>query len=782
MYPGRAPLAAFLLVATLSSPHAQAHKPATSPATAAGAKPPEPAPATAAQLAAIAHLLLADGALSEAKKYCDEAGTRDRTDRDAVRCVRAIAERERAMAEALQRAKVDAHLEEATARVQGVDDKALTPLTSARGSATTSHDFDRVATAIRELPRDATSRAAAFADRFTLAWVIDLFVAVALVLGGYGLLVLARLGRRRWRGLTWRHEWGNQRRGLQTQWRLAPIEDKAEIGINGLVLDALARMRKELESDVPIPTLLPLRPVKGEPYESDVWKDFRVKPPRTIGSIHANMAVTLDQNRFDIADAVAQLQLKVAGVEVGSIARFLRSIAQWFDLGVPTISGSMVKVDLTGGITEVTVRLTRCAYGLPSLTATASTQHTNPVEAARLAAERVAFKLLYLFAEPGCDGPTVDGLAARRQGLALLQRFVTTGEDAGAARKEALEKAVHNLRFARGTPIARGAIACELHLFEGIAEGLLGNSRAAIELFRTVQELADPKNQEELLFRLQAIYNHAVLEQRAATAQSPGALARATQLYERVCSEAAAVSPSRDAIAGAITTVRFLARFGRVTAAAQRAAAEGTLDKDEMKEWLRMAHDLLHEVKASSGDDERSVCDVIMLETHKAFATISLRYLVLFRPVCYPPPVRTELVPITAQAANGNALALIDDTAADEALIARVLASLEFIVQRQVPDVRLYNLVVLAQLAARNVTAARENAREAIRLGGTSERFFFAVALGALYDRNELAAKKAADAFAGVKQIRQFKLLTEQLADRAAGEPAPTVFDDLIAN
>jgi hypothetical protein len=782
-------------------------------------------PSATDQLTDLGRDLLAEGAVTEAQKHCQKAVDLDPTHRAAGRCLVAVAGRQAAEAETKKKAEaamgaatLNAMLAEAEARKRGAEEKAVAAMATARGAAKTPEDLNRITAELRKLHPSAIAQAVArgrqWVEPFGTVWIFDIIFALLFLLGVYSALRLARVVRRTHRAL----KTGGGL--LKTRWLYAPIEDKHGLGIDSLVLDAVERMKHDLAGPVEIPTLVPLRPTKGEPYQPEVWKDFRIHPPRKIRGIHHNLSIAFAQNRLDLAEAIGQLQLKVGGVELGSIAKLVRSLRQWLNEGVPTISGSASVAELPDGRKEVTVRLSRCAHRIPFAAVTASTEHQSATEAARLAAERAAYKLAYIFAMPACSHAQADGLAARRQGIALLQRYVACGEDAGEPRRLGLEKAVFNLRFARaalgsdpiGPAHSAEAVAsahddnlveCELLLFEGIGEALLGHAREAVELFRTVRDIVDADRPAQLIFRLQALYNHAVLEGRGALSDPPmiptrSAIARAMQLHEQVIADAdaalsqlaadharaevdvttgaedpeaqkqlAAAEKGASITLQAVRTMGLLSRLGYVSAAAQWSSAEwDAVELRDVQHWLKIAESLIAELDAAQGTTparpELSVMDIIKVETHRAFATIAARYLGKFRMVPLPSIVGPRQAPVQANDPAASVPLDSPDTAsADRGLIARMLASLAFLTSRQNPDVRLCKLLVAAHLQAHDTPTARRYALRAINMGGRDECFYFAAALDALASGNGPEARRISQGFTTDKKIPEFRAIHE---------------------
>jgi tetratricopeptide (TPR) repeat protein len=849
----RAAAAAWILIGCVVAPSLASAQ--AKPTAASAAKPGVSMRPTAEQIAAadkarhqaaVGLQLLEERAIEKARAYCEEALKTDPAQQSAVACLRQIAQLERENLPELYAAQEQALLAEIEARRRNVDDAIIQTLATARGNAKTAAELDGVARAFARARPTTGSR---LFDRVTASWVFDVAFGLLVIPVAYVALVLARRVRRLWR--TWKIQIGHvtvggKRRQLfapvrlaSTRWLFTPLDDQTQLGINALVLDAIHRMRRDLEAPLNFPTLVPLRPTRGERYEPEVWKDFRVDPPRQIRELEQGLKIELQQNDIDLAAAIGKLQIKLGtGVDFAGIAAFLGNVSKWFDVGLPTIGGAAF-VSKTDSKSDVTVQLTRCADTSGFAGVIASTEHESAAEAARLASERAAYKLLYLFAKPTCSQARVDGLAARRQGISLLQRHIGSGDDSGSERRLGLEKAVFNLRFARAALAEDKKVACELHLFDGIAEALLGNTDSAIELFRTVRDIADLKDPEEVLFRLQALYNNAVVEHRpdlalrarkaddaAAVTNAPvkptrDGLGRAIQIYERLLRDHEACRPAlASALEAAVEretadqvttrkflqpldedaprpltsaevqraknaadTVAFLGRVGLLVASAQWAALTGDLLEEPMlTRWLKDAEELIADKEGLfSGVEQReqSVIDVVLVETHRAYISLALIYIKRFRSdvVKWPPVPKADLVPVTAT--DPDAASPLDSPMllpALRGLIARVMRSLDALMARQSPDLPLYKCLVLTYLAGGDVLKAERFALQAINVGGTDQVFFYAAAIGVIYRDIPEAAITHLQKYEGAEpKTAAFTALEKYFEQRAKGVAPPPV-------
>jgi hypothetical protein len=738
-------------------------------AAAAAPSSAQPSKATPAQLARWSAGLLAAGNVAEARKYCDAALTADPS---LVGCLDDLIAYESAKAGA--RRRVVAAENEARQRV-GAGDEALKALSAEGIKDRPAAELDAIAAAMGKLQPSWRDPRGELFRRAVAGWAFDLVFVAAFLLVIWAALAIARRVRRLARSRA-RWQWLPGR----TRWVLRPLSDDTSLGVTGLLADALFRVKTALQGRMDVPTLLTLRPIAGHPDEPEVWRDFAIAPPLQIREIEQDVALRFDHHDVELADAFDNLQVKVGGFDISALAKFAKSVRGWFDVGVPTLSGGVVVTAASGGNpASVLIRVTRLGDGYLPASLLSSTEHVSAADAAFLAAERAAYKLMYLIARPDCSSIDVDGLAARRQALTLLQRWVTAG--GGEERRLALEKAVVNLRYARdvvhigtirnrrrfslGEPtpqerVDRVTRLCELYLYEAIAHALLyrdhqrvaaleasgagaavptpatehptppGHSHLeqALGLLREIEESADPAVPEQRLIRLQALYNHAVLEQRQSTPQS---LERALEMYRRVFVEAAAM-PSR--VRGR-DPMLLLARSGFVTAAAAYPCTEWwRLDPQRIQEWLTSADGLRRDLEAARVDGvgaDARIAASIRTDVLQAYAQ-----LVLF----YAQEVLDLRLPAVTHVPSRSPMGI---------LLEHARRSLKAVAASRPPDVRLYEQLACAALLAGDWVEARRYGEDGIRIGGAgSEILGYAAAAGAC-----VAGGPANDAEAGVYYV-----------------------------
>jgi len=343
--------------------------------------------------------------------------------------------------------------------------------------------------------------------------------------------------------LTARKLWQEWERGAwygsltnSTKWKMMPLKEVSEAAkepsgtATDAVLDAFARLGHELGKKLWQPKLLLLRPTPPANHEpaiidallSDSLCDVLLAPAaediRLQWQLHD---VELDQ-------ALQSLQLKTAaGIDIGSIARFLRSLFEWFQADAPSISG----VAETGTDKAASIHLFARGGRIRSVAVSATTTWAPGIDAIQLSAELAAFKFLFRMQYPAMTNQEIDGFSALRQGATQFAQYAGTvpGIEGGAsARTSSLANAASSFGFFRASiPLhfkacsseVQGAsldITDEIHqavlLAEGVAHSLVGrevNFMQAIDCFRQLQDW--PGSQATLPLRQQAAYNEAVV-------------------------------------------------------------------------------------------------------------------------------------------------------------------------------------------------------------------------------------------------------------------------------
>jgi hypothetical protein len=243
----------------------------------------------------------------------------------------------------------------------------------------------------------------------------------------------------------------------KTKWRLLPLKElpAAEV-TTGIatqeVLDALSRLGHELGRELWEPKLLLLRPTPPANYEPALISDFLStgRTPLVLVPAAGDLQVEWRLHEVQLDQAMQNLQFKLSsGVDIGSMARFLRSIVEWLNAGAPTISG----IAQTGSDSSVSIHLAATGGRVQAVAVSASTSAAPGVDPTHLSAERAALKFLFRMRYPCMTNDEIDGFSALRQGACQFAQFATvrgTGEEA-ETRKSILAKAALNFGVFRAS-------------------------------------------------------------------------------------------------------------------------------------------------------------------------------------------------------------------------------------------------------------------------------------------------------------------------------------------
>jgi hypothetical protein len=321
-------------------------------------------------------------------------------------------------------------------------------------------------------------------------WLRQALITVAIILVCAFLVCLIRLA---WNGVL-------RLRGKIT-WRLLPLKelsgstdgDKATDDF----LDALSRLGDELGRELAAPTLLLLRPTPPASFMPSLITSFLPSPAtpkltlfpgvQPLREVWRLQAVRLDE-------AAKDLQIKAAaGIDVGSLIRFLIAIGQWISSDSPTISGSVERITaaqvnppilvaapaapapvavaaaapavstpppipppvpalVSNPTPEADIHIAARGVGVKTVSITTSSEMHEGIDSIQLLAERTAFKFLLRIRYQEMTNDEVNGLAALRQGAILFLQFAGTNAGSGTsatARISSLRSAARNLGFFR---------------------------------------------------------------------------------------------------------------------------------------------------------------------------------------------------------------------------------------------------------------------------------------------------------------------------------------------
>jgi len=359
-------------------------------------------------------------------------------------------------------------------------------------------------------------------------WLWEFLITIA-VLATFWLFLLGT--RKLWREYQ-RGRWCGK---VPTKWSMIPLRElpatDAQTGIpTDATLDALSRLGHELKRELWQPRLLLLRPTPPADYEPAVITNFLSDQLRPVILAPAADDLRLEWQLHEVQldQAIQSLQIKTAaGIDIGSVARFMRSIFEWVNAGAPKIDGvAQVVADKSASI-----HLAAHGGPLKSIAVTASTDFAPGIDPIQLSAERAAVKFLLRMRYPCLTNDQIDGFSALRQGACQFAQYAGTVPSAGddaKTRTSSLAKAAFNFGFFRAsippscapespsedcpsitvTDDLRQAVL----LAEGVAHALVGEDEdrlGAIDCFRQLEDW--PGSSETELLRQQAKYNEATV-------------------------------------------------------------------------------------------------------------------------------------------------------------------------------------------------------------------------------------------------------------------------------
>lgn len=351
-------------------------------------------------------------------------------------------------------------------------EKALAAADKVMGAATNSNVLDRAAR-IEKAARPG--KLEQYAGKFG-SWLEDAVLAVLLLMALWGALRLIRY---------------MYARSHSAEWLVEDIQDSTNLGagvIAGASLLAAHRGR-----DLAQPVSAGLLKLQALPLPS------------------ATALLLKDAGDDAVGKSVANLQVRVGAVDVGTLVKFFQGLLQWFKSDLPRVSGSAFLIQTA--TPQVFVRLTGRGPDGNTRTVAAGVNVAAGTDAARAAAERAAFKMYYLIAMPKADETAANGADSLRDGLGCLQSYVD-GQDATKL-TQALDK------FQAVRTSLRDL--WDAYLYEGVTLDLLERHDDAILRFDYVE-----RNSKDPVLRRKAKYNRAVAHMRT---YRPEDLTKAYELF-----------------------------------------------------------------------------------------------------------------------------------------------------------------------------------------------------------------------------------------------------------
>ena len=569
----------------------------------------------ARSLASIGQTYLGLGRLEDAKTNCDAALKVDPANDSAKSCLRGVASM-----------LVDQDLNGADAkRLQGDN----------RGAIELAAKWTNGATALQEKrARDIIGQAKS--NRIYLWWIaltpdwlrqalltISVIVALALI------LICFRKLWREWRRADWYGPLTNT-----TRWSLLPLKELTgpATGVpTDHFLDALVHLPELVRLPLWKPRLLLLRPTPPADHEPAIIDAFisSLDPaPITLFPEPPDLGFNWREHDVQLDEAFQNLQLRTAsGFDLGTVARFLSSVAHWFNAGAPAISG--IAQTRAGGNTSIHVVAsggkTKC------VSVTASARNAPGFDATQFAAYRAAFKLVLRMRYSEMSNNEVEGFAALRQAVSLFAQYAGTARgvgDAAQARNSSLQQAARDFGLFRSSiPVhgttpnlapahSPGMITDEIRqaalLAEGVAHALVGDQEglnAAVVCFRQLQDW--PGCSETNPLRRQAVYNEAVVW-RLNGSSAGAAVLMLTQLIRDYSPDAKTPPPTaretgQDSTEANQDPILFAARLARLSAFAQYSPEDwSTLPQERIDLLINDANRLVGDLERLSDKFELS--------------------------------------------------------------------------------------------------------------------------------------------------------------------------------
>jgi hypothetical protein len=232
----------------------------------------------------------------------------------------------------------------------------------------------------------------------------------------------------------------------------------------------------------------------------------------------------------------------VGQVRLGDVAKFFRSIWNWFALCPPWLSATFHKDDTSNQIfAQVTlqrrqdrVALLTCWFdptSTPSASPAAESKgnaeaspevpEAEMVQAIKRGAHSLAYKILYLLAEEGATPDEAEAFDRLRCGMVRLNRYIDGGEFKDLEQSQEIFRKVRH----------KWPHLLQAYLYEGLATGLREDHDEAAVIFQFVKAQAQEEGDERL--RQRAAYNEAWAHLQKNTYES---VKHAIRLWEELIS------------------------------------------------------------------------------------------------------------------------------------------------------------------------------------------------------------------------------------------------------
>jgi hypothetical protein len=718
------------------------------------------------------------GRLSEAQANCDAALKLDVANGDARKCLNWVAHM-----------VVDQDLNNAQAKLLARDKSGAVALASKWVYAGGPSDRDQQNRALRIVTKAQSFSVQDLYTTITPGWLRQMLVAIANVTALILILLVSRKFWREWKRGQWYDSFPRKSKS-KTNWTMLPMKELSAAGgiqtgiPTDAVLDALARLGHELESNIWQPKLLLLRPTPPANFEPAIISEFLSDTLEYLALAPGADDLSVEWKLHDVQldQAVESLQVKTAsGIDIGSVARFVRGVVEWFNAGAPTISG----VAQIGSDKAVSIHLAARGGPVQSVAVTASTDSAPGIDPIQLSAERVALNFLLRMRYPGMTNSEIGGFAALRQGALQFARYAGTvpgaGEDA-ETRRSSLAQAAFNFGFfkasvpphsvprpASNQPTTSLDVTDEIRqavlLAEGVAHSLVGGEQhllAAIDCFHQLEDW--PSSPKTELLRQQAGYNEAVVWRQM------GHAGRCVLMLTALLGERApdTVVPRKNGLTFPHDQKPELSRVIRIPMSLARLAAFATYNRDDWSTLPKSRADLLIDDAENLVRELDSICRSTETSPHDR-RLANYMYTEALRAIGH-----VELLNII----TGPAASLYHDKRPTglktEALnkegsdrLQRVIDEWMLCCERVAPSCQLFCDLAEAYLLLKDFTAAQGYGRHAIlECSPPDERAYYIATESLLLqntdDSKALARKYALD-FKGAVTLDEFKFVRADL-------------------
>jgi Tfp pilus assembly protein PilF len=353
-----------------------------------------------------------------------------------------------------------------------------------------------------------------------IAWTLDVVIGGLIIAGTYWSLKLVRFAKRIQKASRAKYL------GIKKQWRVTPLEDDAKLGISAHVLSAYQTLAPQLqESYNPIVLFLAgagadqatqrvltiennadihtLRQAAlNATQEQSRWR----KIARVLGGqppARPEGFLDLKQQQFEFTDALKELAVKVGGVDVSAIGKFFAAIGKWFDVGIPTISGSAVTYNGT-----IVIALTQA--DITTYTTVVATSKDNTFGSIVDTANSAVYKMLYMLGHENSQLNDADAAATIHAAIPALRKHLTGDDKEPDDELATLCQTFSDARRSLSDS-APAYLQDRVRLWEAAARFQHGQPQ---DLQRAVDLVADLANSEHRAECYHDTYNLAILQER----------------------------------------------------------------------------------------------------------------------------------------------------------------------------------------------------------------------------------------------------------------------------